>query len=404
MARPIHIVVLINLLLFPLLFFYGEAQDPLILAIGGGIILLTILSQFAIVKGKMGDPYIFLILSLLCSISIAMLYRLDPFYGIRQTIWYGVGLILFFLTYVFFRWVKKWDEYFYLYVIAGVGLFAATYFLGTTIKGANNWIRIGGFTFQPAEAIKLIFVFMIASYFKHTQKVKNVYVFLGIVYLHMLFLMLQRDMGMVLLFYAVFISLFYVHIEDYRLILYNTVPFGLMAVISYLTMNHVRVRFEAWLNPWQDIAGRGYQITQSLFAIAGGGFFGTGIGLGNPGVIPEVHTDFIFSAIAEELGVFGAIAMILLYFILIYRGFKIVLTINEPFRKTVALGITLLYGYQTFIIVGGVIKLIPLTGITLPFVSYGGSAFVSGFVAFGILQALSTKWKPGRGRLEIERK
>jgi len=168
-----------------------------------------------------------------------------------------------------------------------------------------------------------------------------------------------------------------------------------MGVIGYFTMSHVEVRLTTWINPWADISGKGYQITQSLFAIAGGGFFGTGLGLGNPQYIPEVHTDFIFSAICEELGTFGGMAVVLLYFILTYRGFKIALTIKDPFRKIVALGITLIYGYQTFIIVGGVIKLIPLTGVTLPFISYGGTSLISAFIAFGIMQAISKKTLEG---------
>lgn len=165
-------------------------------------------------------------------------------------------------------------------------------------------------------------------------------------------------------------------------------------------MTHVQVRYEAWVNPWRDIAGRGYQITQSLFAIAEGGFFGTGLGLGRPDSIPEVHTDFIFSAICEEMGIFGGIAVILLYFILIYRGFKIALQINDMFKKIVALGITLTYSYQTFIIIGGVTKLIPLTGITLPFISYGGSSLVSAFIAFGILQGISKDVSEGAELIE----
>jgi cell division protein FtsW (lipid II flippase) len=157
-----------------------------------------------------------------------------------------------------------------------------------------------------------------------------------------------------------------------------------------------------WMNPWADAAGKGYQITQSMFAIGAGGFFGRGIGLGNPNLIPEVKTDFIFSAICEEVGIFGGIAVILLYFILVYRGFKISLYIKDSFKKLVALGITLMFGFQTFIIIGGVIKFIPLTGITLPFISYGGSSLTSGFIALGILQALSKESYSGEEGIENE--
>ncbi|NMA03411.1 MAG: FtsW/RodA/SpoVE family cell cycle protein [Clostridiales bacterium] len=224
---------------------------------------------------------------------------------------------------------------------------------------------------------------------RNKQIIKNKYVFLAIIYLHLFLLLAQRELGMTVLFYTIFISIFYIYEEDYKLLFYNIGAMGIILVLSYFTLAHVRVRLTTWIDPWGQITGKGYQIVQSLFAITAGGFFGTGLGLGNPDYIPVVHTDFIFSAICEEMGLFGGMAVVLLYFILVYRGFKIALTIKDTFKKIVALGITLIYGYQTFIIVGGVIKLIPLTGITLPFISYGGSSLISAFIAFGILQALS---------------
>ena len=389
--RPIGILVGINSILFGLLYFMGQPRDPVILGVGAVLTLLIIVAYIVLLKGNMGDTYLFLIISLLSSLGIVMTYRLDPSRGYKQVIWYGVGIILYFTAYIIFRWVKDWDKYLYLYIAFAFLLFIMTFALGTSIKGAINWIKIGSFTFQPAEIIKLSFVFFMASYFAHPDKFRNSYYFLGVVYLHIIFLILQRDMGMAMLFYAVFISIFYVFHEERKLLLYNLGISILIVVFGYLTMGHVRVRFEAWLKPWENIAGSGYQVTQSLFAIGSGGFFGTGLGLGQPYYIPEVHTDFIFSAICEEMGVFAGIAVVLLYFILVYRGFKISLTIRNSFRKILALGITLIYTYQTFVIIGGVIKLIPLTGITLPFISYGGSSLLSAFIAFGILQALSKK-------------
>ncbi|SES82532.1 cell division protein FtsW, lipid II flippase [Natronincola peptidivorans] len=389
--RPIGIMVIINALLFGLLFLLVEPLDPSILMAGGILTLLIIISYIIIVKGNMGDQYLFLIISMLSSLGVVMIYRLDPVFGFRQITWYALGVSLYFVSYIIFLWVKNWDRYLYLYIGFGMLLFLLTFALGTTVKGATNWIRVGGFTFQPAEIIKLSFVFFVAAYFTFPEKLKNIYFFLGVVYLHIIFLVFQRDMGMAMLFYGIFISIFYVYYQDYKLFLYNLGASILIVVFGYYTMTHVQVRFEAWLNPWRDIAGRGYQITQSLFAIGTGGFFGTGLGMGSPDFIPEVHTDFIFSAICEEMGVFGGMAVVLLYFILMYRGFKITLTIQNTFRKILALGIILTYSYQTFMIIGGVIKLIPLTGITLPFISYGGSALVSAFIAFGIMQALSKR-------------
>ncbi|MBU5676576.1 FtsW/RodA/SpoVE family cell cycle protein [Alkaliphilus sp. MSJ-5] len=410
--RPIYILIIVNLLFFGLLYLYVQPLDYSILAAGGGVIGLMLVSYVVIVKRQMGDQYIFLIISMLTSLGIIMLYRLNPSYGLKQIKIYGLGVILYFLSYIFFRLIKNWDRYIFFYIGFNILLFLATFALGTNIKGATNWINIGGFSFQPAEIIKISFVFFIASYYKlrlssdeevvlskqlykYKEKIKNVYVFLGLVYMHIFFLLLQRELGISMLFYIVFLSIFYIYEEDQKLLLYNLGLAVVIGILSYFTMSHVEVRLTTWINPWKDISGRGYQITQSLFAIAAGGFFGTGLGLGNPQYIPEVHTDFIFSAICEEMGVFGGMAVVLLYFILTYRGFKIALTIKEPFKKIVALGITLIYGYQTFIIVGGVIKLIPLTGVTLPFISYGGTSLISAFIAFGILQAISKKTLEG---------
>jgi cell division protein FtsW (lipid II flippase) len=160
-------------------------------------------------------------------------------------------------------------------------------------------------------------------------------------------------------------------------------------VLGYTLFDHVRIRIATWLDPWKYIDNKGYQITQSLFAIASGGFFGTGIGLGHPDFIPAVHTDFIFSAICEEMGVFTGMAIIMLFLILVYRGFKIAFSQDDKFFQIVAFGISILFGFQSFIIFGGVMKLIPLTGITLPFVSYGGSSLLSSFIALGVLQVAS---------------
>lgn len=400
-GRPINVLIFINVLFFSLLFILIGPYDRTILMAGGLLTVLMVLCYWVIVKADLGDQYIFLIISVLSSLGVVMLYRLNPVYGFRQITWFGLGAVLYFLSYFVFRWFKKWDRLMFVYLGAGILLFMTTFILGTTVKGAINWVRIGGFTFQPAEMIKLFYLFFIASYFKFPEKLKNEYIFLALIYLHILLLFLQRDLGMAMLFYGIFISIYYIYYRDKKLFLYNAGASILMSVFAYFTMNHVQVRFEAWLNPWRDISGRGYQITQSLFAIAEGGFFGKGLGLGSPDYIPEVHTDFIFSAICEELGIFGGIAVVLLYFILTYRGFKITFTIEETFKRIIALGITLIYGYQTFIIIGGVIKLIPLTGITLPFISYGGSSMISAFIAFGILQALSKKSPEGEEFVKI---
>jgi cell division protein FtsW (lipid II flippase) len=210
-----------------------------------------------------------------------------------------------------------------------------------------------------------------------------------ITYLNAGFLVLQRDWGTIALLLLVYLFVLYIFSEDNKFLIINCGLLLPTALIAYKFFYHVRVRVEIWINPWDDVLGKGYQIAQSLFGIGSGGFFGTGLGMGKPYLIPFADTDFIFSAICEEMGTLTGVAVVLLYMLLCYRAFKIALNIKNRFEKIVVLGLALMLGMQTFIIIGGVIKLIPLTGTTLPFVSYGGSSLVTSFIILGILQAIS---------------
>ncbi|MBB6216273.1 cell division protein FtsW (lipid II flippase) [Anaerosolibacter carboniphilus] len=386
---PQNLIVLINILALLLLFSFRENFDRNILISGVFFICIIYISNWALLRWSSGDHYLFLIMSMLISIGIIMIYRINPVYGFKQVIWFGVGIIIFFLSYFVTKKVQGWEKWTIVYAAGAFILFLSTLIFGVKVKGATNWIRIAGHSFQPAELIKLLFVFFLASYYTNEKNLKNPFIFFGIVYAHIGFLFIQRDLGTAMLFFLIFITILYVYEERRKFILYNIGVASLPALMSYFFINHVRVRVETWIDPWRFIDSKGYQITQSLFAIASGGFFGTGIGLGHPEFIPEVHNDFIFSAICEEMGIFGGMAVIMLFLILVYRGFKIALNQHHRFFRIVAIGITAMLGFQAFIILGGVTKLIPLTGITLPFVSYGGSSLVSSFAALGILQVAS---------------
>lgn len=199
----------------------------------------------------------------------------------------------------------------------------------------------------------------------------------------------KLEWGIAALFFAIYLSLLYLFGESGLFTLLNVLCAVAAGALGSRFMSHIRVRIATWLDPFADAAGKGYQITQSLFAIGAGGFDGRGIGNGSPYLIPVVSSDFIFSAICEEMGVLGAIGVIMLYFVLVYRGFKIAVSSTNGFQKAVSAGLSAMLGVQTFIIIGGVTKLIPLTGITLPFISYGGSSMLTTFAALGILQAIS---------------
>lgn len=400
--RPVGMIVLVNIIGFGLLYFYKKPYDHLILVAGLSAILLICLGYLAIRKAKLGDGYLFLISGMLSSIGIIMLYRLDRALGFKQIVWFGIGIAAFFAGYFLYRRYCFWERLTYYYPAMSLLLFVVTLLFGKNINGAKNWIYIGRFSLQPSECIKIIFVFFIASFFKkYEEEFKEfaafrlkkedlkLYILMGGAYMHLGLMVIQKEWGTALLLFLVYFMLVYVLINNRLFMLINAAIAALGGIGGVLFVSHIKVRIDTWLNPWKDIAGKGYQITQSLFAIGSGGFFGTGIGLGRPDFIPEVNTDFIFSAVCEEMGIFGGVAIVLLYFILAYRGFKIALNTTEIFNKILALGLTMVFGFQTFIIVGGVIKLIPLTGITLPFISYGGSSLIVSFIGLGILQAIS---------------
>ncbi len=370
-------------------------------------VVYTLLTLF-----PLGDAYIFMITAMLGVIGVIMLLRLQTGHGQKQVIWFSVGAALFLVVSIVYRQVKQWNKLNKLYVLLGIGLFLITALFGYTSNGAKSWLIMGGFSFQPSEVIKILFVLTLAGvytneYKKPTAKDAKIKTFLNtntgrnimasmVAYLFLMFLILQRDWGTAVVFFAIYITFVVVYGEDIRFILING-AFALGAgFVGVKFMSHIQVRVQNWLDPFSDVANKGYQITQSLFAIGEGGFAGSGIGAGSPYYIPEVHSDFIFSAICEEMGILGGMAVIMLYFVLVYRAFKIALSTNNEFNKAVAMGLGVMIGVQTFIIIGGVIKLIPLTGITLPFISYGGSSMVATFAALGILQGISA-----RGR-EIE--
>ena len=392
---PQSLLGIINIMALILFLFYGDKLEKNIIVSIIVFMAIIYVSNYVLSKVSKGDNYIFLITAMLLSIGIIMIYRINPSLGIKQIVLFGIGIISFFATYFVLKKIKDGPKYMILYLGVSLALYLVTLIFGKSIGGAKNWISIAGFGFQPSEITKILFVFFVASYYTKKDEYKKIFkkktsiVFMVVSYSFIGFLFLQKELGTALLIFLVFNVLFYVYEEDRKLISLNLLGAVIMGAVSYLLFNHVRLRVDIWLNPWKEVASKGYQITQSLFAIGSGGFFGTGIGLGHPEFIPEVHTDFIFSAICEEMGIFAGIAVIMLFMIMVYRGIKIALEQPNMFYRILALGITATIGFQAFIILGGVINMIPLTGITLPFISYGGSSLISSFIALAILQVAS---------------
>lgn len=403
--RPRDLLLLFEILTIGLMFlFYKGEVDRQLIFLAIGLIFIIYISNFVLGKVTTGDNYIFLIVSFLLSIGIITIFRINPQTGIQQLQWSFVGILFFYLTYFSVRYIRNLENLGSLYFIISFALFLLTLVLGVVSGGAKNWLNIGIGTFQPAEFIKILLMFILASFYTKYNKYKKnfnrpglIILFINYLFIGMLFL--QRDLGMAAIFTLMFVGIQFIYEKDRKLVLFNIGILILGAILGYLLFSHVKIRVAIWLDPWSDVYNTGRQIVQSLFAIAEGGFFGTGIGFGYPNLIPVSYSDFIFPVICEEMGIFMGIGIIMLYMLLSYRSIKIALKQEYTFYRILALCVGILFTAQMFLNIGGVVKLIPMTGITLPFVSYGGSSMLSSFIALGILQVTSEdlSWKYERG-------
>ncbi|MDO5551570.1 MAG: FtsW/RodA/SpoVE family cell cycle protein [Lachnospiraceae bacterium] len=276
------------------------------------------------------------------------------------------------------------------WVYAGIGLIllAVVCIVGTTTFGAQLSLEIGGVTFQPSEFVKITFVFFVAAMFYQSTDFKTVVVTTAVAAVHILILAASRDLGSALLLFVTYLFMLFIATSNW-LYLGSGVLAGMGAAsIAYLVFPHVQTRVAAWADPWSDIDNKGYQITQSLFAIGTGGWFGMGLYQGMPYKIPVVEKDFIFAAISEEMGGIFALCVLLICVGCFLQFMMIAGNLQAAFFKLIAFGLGMVYITQVFLTVGGVTKFIPSTGVTLPFVSYGGSSILSTFILFNIIQGL----------------
>ena len=282
-------------------------------------------------------------------------------------------------------WLKRLR---WIYGLIGLLFLALVFVIGTTKNGSTNWISFGGFALQPMEFVKIAFVFFIAAMMEKPADSKRMFVTILFSACHVLVLIMEKDLGGALLYFVIFVFMCYAA-TGRGIYLFGGLSLGVLAgKLAYTLFTHVRVRFEAWLDPWSIIEGRGYQIAQSLFAIGTGGWFGMGLTQGRPSDIPVVESDFIFSAIAEEFGIFFAICLILIYLGVFVHFLKIAMDVQGRFYKLVAYGFSICFIFQVFLTIGGVTKFIPSTGVTLPLISYGGSSVASTLIIFAIMQGI----------------
>jgi cell division protein FtsW (lipid II flippase) len=368
------------------------------------------------------DPYLLPMAGLLTAIGVTEIYRLGPDDAFKQGLWIVIGVGLFAVALIGLRRdYRILENYKYLFGIAAIALLFLPRIpgFGTTVNGARLWVRVGPVQFQPGEFAKIFLIVFLAAYLREKREVlaqarlKDIGPLLLIWGGCMLVLVSSNDLGSALLYFGIFLAMLYVATARLSFVVVGIALFVAGGIGAYEKIPHVRERITIWLHPWttgkvfcptsgtyalrQDC--QSYQLVKSLYSIANGGFGGAGLGKGTfvtadsppRPLIPYVNSDFIYSALAQELGLIGAAALLLVFMLFVARGMKIALQADDGFSKLLAAGLTFGFAVQTFIIVGGVLRLIPLTGITLPFVSYGGSSVVANFLLLAGLLLVSNR-------------
>ncbi|MCI5641001.1 MAG: FtsW/RodA/SpoVE family cell cycle protein [Lachnospiraceae bacterium] len=325
---------------------------------------------------------------MLLTIGFLMIERLNRDFAVKQMIF--AAIICF--AGLFIPWMIERFSYFdrfgWIYAIIGIAFLALVFVIGQEHYGAKNWIGIGGFSLQPSEFVKIIFVFFVAAMFAKSTEFCDVVKVSAVAAVHVLILVAERDLGAALIYFITFVIVLYVSSQNPIYLLAAGAAGTVAAVVAWKLFTHVQVRVLAWRDPWSTIDNEGYQVARSLFGIGTGGWFGMGLGEGMPNSIPVASSDFIFSAICEEFGVFFGICLILVEVSCFVLFVNIALKMKRRFYKLTALGLAVEYIFQVFLTIGGVTKFIPSTGVTLPLVSYGGSSVISTVVLFCIIQGM----------------
>ncbi len=387
------------------------------LAIYLGALLVAHLAQ--VLAGRRTDQVLLPAVGMLGGISLLLMERLPQSLagqlgGLSETqlIWLCLSIAIVTSLAIVVRsdaWLRLYK---YTWAAAGIGLLGLTFLFGREVNGARLTLALGPVSLQPSELLKVILVVFLAGYLSEFRPllveqswrvgplrlppVPYLAPMVAMWALALGIVVVERDLGAALLFFAVFLLLLYVATARAIYVVVGLAMFVLGAALMYRLFGVVQTRVDVWLNPWSDPAGAGYQQVQALYAFGRGGLLGTGLGAGLPTVggrppIPAVHTDFPFAALGEELGLVGVLAILGIYLVVIERGLRIAASAADDFRALLAAGLSLVVGVQAFIIAGGNLKIIPLTGITLPFISYGGSSLVANAVVIGLLLALSDK-------------
>ena len=344
------------------------------------------------------DPYLLPIMSLLTGWGLLEIFRLNPDLGIKQTIWLAFCIFLLTILLRLRTFLVILKKYKYIWLIGGLVLTLLTFFFGTYPGGTGPrlWLGCCGVYVQPSEFLKILLIIYLASYLADSLNIR--FNFLKLITptlilggAALLILVAQKDLGTASLFIIIYTLIVFLATGKRRVLLFSFVAVVIAFVAGYFIFDVIKLRVEAWINPWIDPSGRSYQIVQSILTVANGGLFGRGLGLGSPGTVPVAQSDFIFSAISEEFGLIGAITLIILLCVLVVRGISISLHAADNFQRFLAAGTVAYLATQSLLILGGTVRLFPLTGVTFPFVSYGGSSLLSAFFSGFLLLTISNQ-------------
>ena len=352
------------------------------------------------------DPYLIPICGLMVGWGVLTIWRLYPYFGMRQSLWMALSFAVLIAGLRLPAGLQFLRRYKYIWLTASLLLTALTMFFGTSPAGENFpqlWLGCCGIFLQPSEPLKLLLIVYLAAYLAgalnkslspSTRLLPLLAPTLVMTGLALILLLVQRDLGTAAIFLFLYAAVVYVASGCKRVLLIGGTGLVLAGILGYTLFDVVRLRVDAWINPWMDPSGRSFQIVQSLLAVANGGLVGRGPGMGSPSLVPVSHSDFIFAAIAEEHGLLGAIGLLLLIGLLANRGLKAALYAPDSYRRHLAAGLTVLLAAQSLMIIGGNLRLLPLTGVTLPFLSYGGSSLLTSFLAILLLLHISNQAAP----------
>jgi cell division protein FtsW (lipid II flippase) len=384
----------------------GERDHALVAALATALFVVHI---WLTLRHPRADQVLLPTAAMLASLSMVMVARLEPDLAVRQAIWVGLGSAGLLFTLIVLPGIEWLRQYRYTWAALGLVLVLSTFVFGIDPNGsgARLWLGAGGVYFQPSEILKVLLVVFFAAYLDDYRELLTLDgVRLGpltlppLPYLAPLLLMLslalglvvlQRDLGAALLLFGLFLAMVYVATGRLIYVIGSLAFFILGADLLFRLFSVVKVRVDTWLDPWATANTTGYQLVQGLTALAAGGILGSGLGAGYPGYVPAVHTDFMIAAIGEELGLAGTLAVVGLYVVLAHRGLRVAMLAADPFAGLLAAGLTSVVAIQALVILGGTLKLIPLTGVTLPLLSYGGSSVLANFVVLGLLLTVSAE-------------